>query len=107
MTKTCQPSASCSPKRGQDLRFFGDFILEADAQLSAITALYGLKLGDVDGNQTIGNFMAEQVNGNPVVGDQIEWNGLTWTVAAMEAGEVRKVGLKFPEGDKPGPQLMF
>ncbi|KKJ98701.1 potassium/proton antiporter [Stutzerimonas stutzeri] len=98
---------SQAPKRGQDLRFFGDFILEADAQLSAITALYGLKLGDVDGNQTIGDFMAEQVNGNPVVGDQIEWNGLTWTVAAMEAGEVRKVGLKFPEGDKPGPQLMF
>jgi len=25
----------------------------------------------------------------------------------MDAGEVRKVGLKFPEGDKPGPQLMF
>src|SRR3546814_5988886 len=62
---------SQAPKRGQDLRFFGDFILEADAQLSAITALYGLKIGDVDGNQTIGNFMAEQVNGNPVVGDQI------------------------------------
>jgi len=98
---------SQAPKRGQDLRFFGDFILEADAQLSAITALYGLKLGDVDGNQTIGDFMAEEVGGRPVVGDQIEWNGLTWTVAAMEAGEVRKVGLKFPEGDKPGPQLMF
>ncbi|MCQ4294223.1 potassium/proton antiporter [Pseudomonas stutzeri] len=98
---------SQAPKRGQDLRFFGDFILEADAQLSAIAALYGLKLGDVDGNQTIGAFMAEQVSGNPVVGDQVEWNGLTWTVAAMEAGEVRKVGLKFPEGDKPGPQLMF
>ena len=98
---------SQAPKRGQDLRFFGDFILEADAQLSAITALYGLKLGDVDGNQTIGNFMAEEVGGRPVVGDQIEWNGLTWTVAAMDGGEVRKVGLKFPEGDKPGPQLMF
>jgi len=96
-----------APQRGRDMRFFGDFILEADAQLSAITALYGLKLGDVDGNQTIGNFMAEEVGGRPVVGDQIEWNGLTWTVAAMEAGEVRKVGLKFPEGDKPGPQLMF
>ena len=95
------------PRYLENRSFFGDFILEADAQLSAITALYGLKLGDVDGNQTIGNFMAEQVNGNPVVGDQIEWNGLTWTVAAMEAGEVRKVGLKFPEGDKPGPQLMF
>ncbi|MBS68325.1 potassium/proton antiporter [Stutzerimonas stutzeri] len=98
---------SQAPKRGQDLRFFGDFILEADAQLSAIAALYGLKLGDVDGEQSIGAFMAGEVGGRPVVGDQIEWNGLTWTVAAMEAGEVRKVGLKFPEGDKPGPQLMF
>ena len=98
---------SQAPKRGQDLRFFGDFILEADAQLSDIAALYGLKLGEVAGNQTIGAFMAEQVSGSPVVGDQVEWNGLTWTVAAMDAGEVRKVGLKFPEGDKPGPQLMF
>jgi len=98
---------SQAPTRGQDLRFFGDFILEADAQLSAIAALYGLKLGDVDGSLSIGAFMAEQVGGRPVVGDQFQWNGLTWTVAAMEAGEVRKVGLKFPEGDKPGPQLMF
>ncbi|MGE4405031.1 potassium/proton antiporter [Pseudomonas sp.] len=98
---------SQAPKRGQDLRFFGDFILEADAQLSAIAALYGLKLSDVDGAQTIGAFMAERVGGRPVVGDQVEWNGLTWTVAAMDAGEVRKVGLKFPEGDKPGPQLLF
>ncbi|CAD2265631.1 K+/H+ antiporter [Stutzerimonas stutzeri] len=98
---------SQAPTRGQDLRFFGDFILEADAQLNAIAALYGLKLGEVDGEQTIGDFIAEQVGGRPVVGDQVEWNGLTWTVAAMDAGEVRKVGLKFPEGDKPGPQLMF
>jgi len=98
---------SQAPTRGQDLRFFGDFILEADAQLNAIAALYGLKLGEVDGEQTIGDFMAEQVGGRPVVGDQVEWNGLTWTVAAMDAGQVRKVGLKFPEGDKPGPQLMF
>ena len=98
---------SQAPKRGQDMRFFGDFILEADAQLSAIAALYGLKLGEVDGSLSIGAFMAEQVGGRPVVGDQLQWNGLTWTVAAMEAGEVRKVGLKFPEGDKPGPQLMF
>jgi len=98
---------SQAPTRGQDLRFFGDFILEADAQLSAITALYGLKLGEVNGDQTIGTFMTERVGGRPVVGDQIEWSGLTWTVAAMDAGEVRKVGLKFPESDKPGPQLMF
>ena len=44
----------------------------------------GELLGDVDGEQTIGSFMAEEVGGRPVVGDQVEWNGLTWTVAAMD-----------------------
>ncbi|MBE7377173.1 potassium/proton antiporter [Pseudomonas lopnurensis] len=98
---------SQAPKRGQDLRFFGDFILEADAELGAIAALYGLKLDGIDGNQPLGPFVAQHVGGRPVVGDQFEWNGLTWTVAQMEGSEVRKVGLKFPEGEKPGPQLMF
>jgi potassium/proton antiporter, CPA1 family (TC 2.A.36) len=98
---------SQAPKRGQDLRFFGDFILEGEAELSALAALYGLKLGEVDGSRQIGRFLAEQIGGQPVVGDQVEWNGLTWTVAAMEGGEVRKVGLRFPEGEKPGPQLLL
>jgi len=98
---------SQAPKRGQDMRFFGDFILEGEAELSALAALYGLKLGEVDGSRQIGRFLAEQIGGQPVVGDQVEWNGLTWTVAAMEGGEVRKVGLRFPEGEKPGPQLLL
>ncbi|MFI8741389.1 potassium/proton antiporter [Stutzerimonas zhaodongensis] len=96
-----------APQRGRDMRFFGDFILEAEAEMSALAALYGLKLGEVDGSQQIGDFMAERVGGKPVTGDQIEWNGLTWTIAAMEHGQVRKVGLKFPEGNKPGPSLHF
>ncbi|HBX56914.1 MAG TPA: potassium/proton antiporter, partial [Pseudomonas sp.] len=33
---------SQAPKRGQDLRFFGDFVLEGDAELGAVAALYGL-----------------------------------------------------------------
>lgn len=37
---------SQAPKRGQDLRFFGDFILEGEAELSALAALYGLTLGE-------------------------------------------------------------
>ncbi|WAN09426.1 potassium/proton antiporter [Stutzerimonas balearica] len=98
---------SQAPKRGQDMRFFGDFILEGEAELSALAALYGLTLGEVDGSRQIGRFLAEQIGGQPVVGDQVEWNGLTWTVAAMEGGEVRKVGLRFPEGEKPGPQLLL
>lgn len=38
-----------------------------------------------------------------MIGDQVEWNGLTWTVALMEGNKVRKVGVRFPEGQaKPG-----
>ncbi|WP_342243657.1 potassium/proton antiporter [Pseudomonas sp. OTU5201] len=94
---------SQAPQRGLDLRFFGDFVLEGDAQLSAVAALYGLKLGALDGHQALGRFIAHEIGGEPVVGDQVEWNGLTWTVALMEGNKVRKVGVKFPEGQgRPG-----
>ncbi len=98
---------SQAPKRGQDLRFFGDFVLEGDAELAAVAALYGLKLDGVDGQQPLGRFIAHEIGGEPVIGDQVEWQGLTWTVAAMDGHKVRKVGVKFPEGAKPGPGLFL
>ncbi|UFQ98181.1 potassium/proton antiporter [Pseudomonas wenzhouensis] len=98
---------SQAPKRGQDLRFFGDFVLEGDAELAAIAALYGLKLNDVEGNQPLGRFIAQAIGGEPIVGDQTEWQGLTWTVAQMEGNKIRKVGVKFPEDSRPNPGLHF
>lgn len=98
---------SQAPQRGLDLRFFGDFVLEGDAELSAVAALYGLQLGETDGSLALGRFMAHEIGGQPVVGDQVEWNGLIWTVALMENNKVRKVGVKFPEGQRPGPALFL
>ncbi|MEX6501422.1 potassium/proton antiporter [Pseudomonas zhanjiangensis] len=98
---------SQAPQRGQDLRFFGDFVLEGDAQLSAVAALYGLKLDGVDGQQTLGRFIAHEIGGEPVIGDQVEWQNLTWTVAAMDGHRIRKVGVKFPDGARPGPALFL
>jgi cell volume regulation protein A len=97
---------SQAPTRGQDLRFFGDFVLEADARLDAIASLYGLKLDGVDGSRTLGQLMADEIRGEPVVGDQVDWNGLTWTVASMEGKQLRKIGVKFPEG-RPGAGLFL
>ena len=98
---------SQAPQRGKDLRFFGDFVLEGDAELAAIAALYGLKLGELESGMQLGRFMAQKIGGQPVVGDQIEWNGLTWTVAQMSGDRVSKVGLKFPDGSRPGPGLFL
>lgn len=98
---------SQAPKRGQDLRFFGDFVLEGDAELDAVAALYGLKLDGINSQQSLGRFIAHEIGGEPVIGDQVEWQGLTWTVAAMEGNKIRKVGVKFPEGSRPGPGLFL
>ena len=94
------------PKRGQDLRFFGDFVLEADAELGPVAALYGLQLGGLDGSQALGDFVAAQIGGEPVVGDQVAWSGGTWTVALMDGKRIRKIGLKLPQG-RPGPALLL
>lgn len=98
---------SQAPKRGQDLRFFGDFVLEGDAEVGAVAALYGLKLNESEGNMLLGRFIAHKIGGEPVIGDQVEWQGLTWTVASMEGNKIRKVGVKFPEGSRPGPGLFL
>ncbi|CAD5107349.1 potassium/proton antiporter [Zestomonas carbonaria] len=98
---------SQAPTRGQDLRFFGDFVLEGDAELHAVAALYGIALGEVDGSQPLARFIGHEIGGAPVIGDQVEWNGLTWTVAAMEGNKIRKIGVKFPDGARPGPGLFL
>ncbi|AKA36947.1 potassium/proton antiporter [Yersinia ruckeri] len=86
---------SQSPTITLDERFFGDFILEADAKLEDISQIYGLNLKEgVDGQQTLGNFVIYLLGGEPVIGDQIEWDGLTWTIAEMDADHVSKVGVK-------------
>jgi len=78
-----------------DDRFFGDFILQADAPLDAISQLYGLNLEDsVDQSQTLGYFVIKLLGGEPVIGDHIEWDGLTWTIAEMEGNQVSKVGVR-------------
>jgi len=93
------------PARRQDWRFFGDFILEGSAELGAVAALYGLPLGELDGHQSVSHFITEHIGGEPVVGDQVEWGNLTWTVAKMEGSEVLKIGLRFPEEGSHAPNL--
>ncbi|EIC84741.1 potassium/proton antiporter [Serratia sp. M24T3] len=78
-----------------DERFFGDFILEADAPLEAISQVYGLNLDEsIDKTLSLGHFVIQLLGGEPVIGDHIEWDGLTWTIAEMEGKRVSKVGVR-------------
>jgi cell volume regulation protein A len=78
-----------------DERFFGDFILQSDARLSDISQVYGLNLHEgVDEQQTLGQFVIQLIGGEPVVGDQVEWDGLTWTIAEMDGNAISKIGVR-------------
>lgn len=93
------------PRRLESRSFFGDFILEGDATLGEVGRFYGFAVPEDMRDQTLAAFFSRQFGGHPVVGDQIEWEGHTWVVAAMDNDWILKVGLKLGNGG--GPMLGF
>lgn len=96
-------SKAHTPSYLENRKFFGDFILEGDAQLSAVGNFYGFEVPPELGELTLAAFFSKQFGGHPVVGDRVEWEGHTWVVAALDNDLILKVGLKLGSGSGKPP----
>ena len=82
------------PARLEEHRFFGDFVLDGDARVADVEAVYNLGLNYRDSDETLAAFLAHQFRGSPVVGDRLRSHGVELVVRAVEKGIVTRVGLK-------------
>ena len=72
-------------------RFFGAFVLNADARLEDVCEAYGLP---PVGNGTLEEFLRRELKGRPVIGDSATVGDIVLTVREMEGPRIVKVGLK-------------
>lgn len=83
-----------APTRLEERRFFGHFVLNGDAPLQDLAALYGLDVGDVSGAVTLGQYLARRFGGRQVIGDRIKLGGVELVVREIVVGAITRVGLK-------------
>ena len=78
-------------------RYYGDFTVRGDAQVSDIALAYGVTgLTDKQLALTLAQLFARQIGGRPVEGDTLFLGGLRLRVRSMDGERVHQVSIRLP-----------
>jgi len=83
------------PDRLEEHQFFGDLVLDAEANLSDIAQFYGVEMPPGAGDVSLGTYLQRVFRKRPVVGDRIKAGRVEFVVREIADGRVSRVGLKF------------
>ena len=83
-----------APDRLEEHRYFGDFVLNADAVLGELAQVYGIDVPPRHAGKTLAQYLDEQTHGRVVVGDRAPLGNALLVVRELQDGRVSRVGLK-------------
>jgi potassium/hydrogen antiporter len=83
-----------APDRLEEHLYFGDFVLNGDALLGDLAAVYGIEVPEEHAGKTLAEYLDERSHGRVVVGDRAPLGNALLVVRELQDGRVSRVGLK-------------
>jgi cell volume regulation protein A len=83
------------PERLEEHKFFGDLVLDGNANLADVAQFYGVDVPTRAENATLADYLQRVFRKRPVVGDRLKVGRVELVVREVENGRVSRVGLKF------------
>jgi cell volume regulation protein A len=82
-----------APARLEGQEFFGEFVLNGDARLADLAAVYGFELPDGTEAMTAAELLGKRFSQRPVVGDRARLGRVELVAMEIKGGRIAKVGL--------------
>lgn len=82
------------PERLEQHRYFGDFVLNGDAIVGELAAVYGFEVAHDASEKTLAQLLDDAFRGRVVVGDRLALGAAELVVREIDADRVTRVGLR-------------
>ncbi len=93
-------AAKVQPDYLEEHRFFGEFVLNGDAKLGDVSAVYGFQIEPEIVPRTLAEHLSSVFKARPVVGDRVAVGGVELVVREMQGRVITKVGLRLAPPDR-------